>query len=188
VINQFLRLGFLVVTGRFFKPRIRGLMLLAVVWVVLWFVHSEYVSYVELSNDRSFVLYASLAKLVLYSLSVGCYVLLVERPLWPQPVKAPLPVTSPAATPAAATAPKASDDGFGFLRHGEPLKSPAETPSLKPAKAPSATSAPLTAAPPAPRVLAEGDDGFDFLRRKDQLKYPIKTVDSINALTQEAPK
>jgi hypothetical protein len=131
VINQFLRLGFLVVTGRFFKPRIKGLMLLALVWILLWFVHSEYVSYVELSDDRSLVLYASLAKILLYALSVGCYVLFVERPLWPKPTKAP-PPTQAARGETAARAPTAprtveeGDDGFDFLRRKGKLKSPRE--------------------------------------------------------------
>jgi hypothetical protein len=131
VINQFLRLGFLVVTGRFFKPRIKGLMLLAVIWLVLWFVHSEYVSYVELSNDRSLVLYASVAKLVLYALSVGCYVLMVERPLWPKPTKAPPPINASrpataAPSPATSRVMGEDDDGFDFLRRKGKLKSSRE--------------------------------------------------------------
>lgn len=128
MINQFLRLGFLVVTGRFFKPRIKGLLLLAVVWVVLWFVHSEYVSYVELSDDRSLVLYASLAKLLLYALSVGSYVLFVERPLWPKPTKAPPPTNTSSRTTNAPSSPATprvlgeDDDGFDFLRRKGKLK------------------------------------------------------------------
>lgn len=131
MINQFLRLGILVVTGRFFKPRIKGVILLAVVWIVLWFVHSEYENYVELSGDRSLVLYASVAKVVLYALSVGAYVFFVERPLWPKPTKAPPPAHTARGETASpsSTEPRTveeGDDGFDFLRRKGKLKSPRE--------------------------------------------------------------
>src|SRR5690554_1773796 len=86
MINQMLKLGALIATGRFLKQRIRGLLGILLVWVILWFVHSEFVSYVELSGDTRYVLHASIVKLLLYALSIGIYVWRVERPLWPKPV------------------------------------------------------------------------------------------------------
>lgn len=140
MINQLVRLGALIATGRFLKPRYKGLLLLALVWLILWFLHSEYVSYVELSNDRTYVLHASLLKLVLYALSVACYVLFVERPLWPKTTKAPAPAATSKPRPAAqSTASPSSqsrtlregDDGFDFLRNKPKLKGSKEKPLEK---------------------------------------------------------
>lgn len=139
MINQLLRLGFLVAAGRFLKSRYKGLLALILVWFVLWFLNSQYVQYVALSEDRSFVLYASIIKVTLYAVSVFCYVFLVERPLWPKSVKPPVvkarpaPV-APAAHGGAATSPMSAkpraleegDDGFDFLRRKDKLESPSE--------------------------------------------------------------
>lgn len=136
MLNQILKLGVLIATGRFLKPRLKGLAWIVLVWLLLWYAHSEYVQYVELSGDTSFVLKAALIKTALYALSIGVYVLLVERPLWPRPVKMPPPQhavqTKTATTPTSGSAsaggakPPAGDDGFDFLRHKEKLRSPAE--------------------------------------------------------------
>lgn len=137
MFNQLLKLGALIATGRFLKPRLKGLLWIGVVWLLLWYAHSEYVQYVELSGDTSFVWKASLIKTLIYALSIAVYVLLVERPLWPRPVKAP-PPHRPAAKPARgadvglgsgtkgpdATPPRsADDDGFDFLRNKARLRS-----------------------------------------------------------------
>jgi hypothetical protein len=112
----------LITTGRFLKPRLKGLICVLSVWLLLWFLHSEYVSYVELSGDTGYVLYVTVAKIAIYALSIGIYVLLVEKKLWPKPVRMPPPTP---ATPRAAdkTTPRApqmnagqGDDGFDFLR------------------------------------------------------------------------
>jgi len=131
MINQLLKLGTLIATGRFLKPRFKGLLWVAAVWLLLWFVHSEYVEYVQLSGDTSFVLKAALIKTGLYALSIALYVLLVERRLWPKPVKMPpsqaavtaLPATAPATEPALRPG---QDDGFDFLRDKRKLRDQAE--------------------------------------------------------------
>lgn len=121
MINQLLKLGALLAVGRFLKPRLAGLLWVAAAWLALWFVHGEFVAYVQLSGDTRYVLHASLLKTALYALSIGAYVLLVERRLWPKPVTIP-PATRPAAgpvkpvAPAARPVPAADDDGFDFLR------------------------------------------------------------------------
>lgn len=131
MINQLLRLGALIATGRFLKPRLKGLLCIAVVWITLWFVHSEYVSYVELSGDTSFVLKATLIKTGLYALSIALYVLLVERKLWPKPVRVTPVKKSVGLQAAQQVAPtplaQGNDDGFDFLRSKKKLKNPADT-------------------------------------------------------------
>ena len=51
MINQLLKLGALIATGRFFKQRWRGVLAVLGVWLALWLVHGEFVRYVELSGD-----------------------------------------------------------------------------------------------------------------------------------------
>jgi len=131
MITQLLKVGALIATGRFLKPRLQGLLWVLAVWLLLWFVHSEYVQYVELSGDTSFVLKASLLKTGLYALSIALYVLLVERRLWPRPVKMPPPhATGSAAATATKAVPKAvpagEDDGFNFLRSKGKLRNKAD--------------------------------------------------------------
>lgn len=131
MLTQLLKVGALIATGRFLKPRAKGLLWVLAVWLVLWFVHSEYVEYVQLSGDTSFVLKASLIKTALYALSIAVYVLLVERRLWPKPVKMPpAHSTNSAATvttePARKALPTGADDGFNFLRDKRKLRNKAD--------------------------------------------------------------
>lgn len=131
MLTQLLKVGALIATGRFLKPRLKGLLWVAAVWLVLWFVHSEYVEYVQLSDDTSFVLKASLLKAGLYALSIAVYVLLVERRLWPKPVKMPPghssgPAAANAAEPARKALPTGADDGFNFLRDKRKLHNKAD--------------------------------------------------------------
>lgn len=125
MINQLFKLGVLVTTGRFLKPRFKGLLCVLAMWLLLWFLHSEYVSYVELSGDTGYVLYVTLAKIVLYALSIGIYVLLVEKRLWPKPVKVPPPSPAKSSQPTVGRPSKdplkTTDDGFDFLRKKKTL-------------------------------------------------------------------
>jgi hypothetical protein len=131
MLTQLLKVGALIATGRFLKPRLKGLLWVAAVWLVLWFVHSEYVEYVQLSGDTSLVLKASLLKTGLYALSIAVYVLLVERRLWPKPVKMPPAHNSSvaaavAAEPVRKALPTGADDGFDFLRSKRKLRNKAD--------------------------------------------------------------
>lgn len=138
MINQLLKLGALIATGRFLRPRLKGLLWVAAVWLLLWYAHSEYVEYVALSGDTGFVLKAALIKTGLYALSIGVYVLLVERPLWPRAVKMPpTPAAADSARPLqlpgdasftdeAGTTSDARNDGFDFLRSKPKLKQPTD--------------------------------------------------------------
>src|SRR5690606_2835230 len=123
MINQLLKLGALIATGRFFKQRWRGVFAVLAVWLALWVIYGQFVQYVELSGDTRYVLHASIAKLLVYALSIAVYVWRVERPLWP---KTPAPVVAPPASNKIAPGKTTSsqpitltqgDDGFDFLRH-----------------------------------------------------------------------
>ena len=123
MITQFLKVGFLIASGRFLKPRWKGLLWIIGIWLVLRFVHAEFISYVALSGDSRYVLHASLLKMLLYALTLGIYVWKVERPLWPKPTALTTP-TAPV-TSAMVSLPK-GDDGFDFLRDKEKLRTRAE--------------------------------------------------------------
>jgi len=127
MFTQLLKVGALIAIGRFFKPRFKGLLWIAAIWLLLWFVHSEYVSYVQLSGDTRFVMHATLIKTGLYGLSIAVYVLLVEHKLWPKPVKIPSPPTKTPAQPVVRVHINEEDDGFNFLRNKPKLKTPEKT-------------------------------------------------------------
>jgi hypothetical protein len=59
MITQFLKVGALIATGRFLKPRLKGLLWIIAVGLVLHFMHDEFVSYVDLSGDTRYVLHAA---------------------------------------------------------------------------------------------------------------------------------
>ena len=116
MINQLLKVGVLIATGRFFKQRWRGVLAVLAVWIVLWVVHGEYVRYVELSGNTQYVLHASILKIFVYLLSIAVYVWRVERPLWPKTPAPVTPVTVVPSSPSKSAAPTGGDDGFDFLR------------------------------------------------------------------------
>ena len=127
MINQLLKLGALLATGRFLKTRMKGVLGVLLVWVLLWFVHSEFVDYVELSGDTRYVLYASLTKLLLYALTITVYVWKVERKLWPKTGTTSVLLPAGKKPAAQANTPRPvrlaeNDDGFDFLRDKRKLK------------------------------------------------------------------
>jgi hypothetical protein len=116
MLTQLLKFGAMIATGRFLKQRWRGLLWVLGSWLVLWFVHGEFVSYVELSGDTRYVLHASLIKLALYALTVALYAWRVERKLWPQATTPAAPQVSTKPSPAKPVSPAPGGDGFDFLR------------------------------------------------------------------------
>lgn len=81
MLNSLMKVGAFLVAGRFLKPRIKGLLLLLVYWFVIRLLHAEYISYVELSTDTSFLWQSSLLKIALYILGFVIYFIAVERRL-----------------------------------------------------------------------------------------------------------
>ena len=116
MINNLLKIGVLVVTGRFLKPRLKGLVVLIVFWFFIRLLHAEYISYVELSTDISFLWQASLIKIFLYALGFVVYFVVVERRIL-------LQSNIEQEEKLIQTRIEGKDDGFNFLREKKKLNS-----------------------------------------------------------------
>lgn len=116
MINNLLKIGALVVTGRFLKPRLKGLIALIIFWLLVRWLHAEYISYVELSTDTSFLWQASLLKIILYVFGFVVYFFSVERLLLLQGKIAQ-------EEKLIKTHIEGDDDGFNFLREKKKLQS-----------------------------------------------------------------
>jgi predicted membrane protein len=122
MLNNLLKIGALVVTGRFLKPRIKGLLVLLAFWFVIRLLHAEYISYVELSADTSFLWQASLLKIVLYVLGFVIYFFSVERRLLLESKN----LKDEKLMQARNEHIERDDDGFNFLREKPKLENKAD--------------------------------------------------------------
>jgi len=116
---NFLKIGAVIVTGRFLQPRFKGLLALIAFWFIVRFLHAEYLSYVSLSGDTQHLILASLIKIALYLLAFLVYVLSVERRILKRSaseIEARQLQAREAGT----------DDGFDFLRQKKKLDSPTD--------------------------------------------------------------
>lgn len=116
---NWLKIGALIATGRFLKPRFKGLVLLMAFWFLVSFLHSEYRDYVALSGDTAHLIGMALGKIALYVLGFAVYVLAVERKILnrtQKDIERTLEQENPTHR----------DDGFDFLRQKKKLRSPAE--------------------------------------------------------------
>jgi hypothetical protein len=114
-----LKIGALIAAGRFLKPRFKGLLVLIAFWLVLRFLHGEYLSYVELSGNTEHLVVAALGKITLYVLAFLVYVLMVERKIL-QRTQQDIEVRTLQERAAG------EDDGFDFLRQKKKLQDSAE--------------------------------------------------------------
>lgn len=135
MLNGLLKFGAMIIAGRWMKFRWKGILLLMASWFVVSFVHKEYISYVELSGDASYLWQASLIKLSLYIACFLLYLFLIERAMFLPPNKKTKPVTkksilSKKSAPSAQTTVireiSEGDDGFDFLRNKRKLDSPSD--------------------------------------------------------------
>lgn len=116
---NWLKIGALIVTGRFLKSRWKGLLALLAFWYVVSFLHGEYRDYVELSGNTDYLITAALTKIGLYVLGFVVYVFVVERKILNRTqaeIEKKMLVENP----------RHDDDGFDFLRRKKKLQSPAE--------------------------------------------------------------
>jgi len=116
---NWLKIGALIATGRFLKPRFKGLVLLIAFWFLMSFLHGEYRDYVELSGDTAHLISIALGKIAFYILGFLVYVFTVEKKILnrtQKDIEQTLEKNNPSH----------GDDGFDFLRQKKKLRSPAE--------------------------------------------------------------
>ncbi len=116
---KLLKIGAFIMAGRFLKPRLKGLISLIIFWYVLRFLHAEYLSYVELSDDTQYLIAAALTKIALYLLAFLIYVFMVERKIL---LRTQREIESRQQQESNST----EDDGFDFIRHKKKLDGSAE--------------------------------------------------------------
>lgn len=116
---NWLKVGALIVTGRFLKPRWKGLLGLLVFWLAVSFLHGEYRSYVELSGNTDYVITAALTKIGLYILGFLVYIITVERKILRRTARE-------IEAKQLRERPAGQDDGFDFLRQKNKLRGSAD--------------------------------------------------------------
>ena len=116
---NWLKIGALIALGRFLKPRLKGLLVLVVFWVIISFLHDEYESYVELSGNTDYLVTAALAKIALYLIGFALYVLVIERKILKR-------TASQIQAQQIQERPPGEDDGFDFLREKKKLSNQAD--------------------------------------------------------------
>jgi len=116
---NWLKIGAFIVTGRFLKPRLKGLLVLIAFWFLVSFLHGEYRDYVEMSGNTDYVISAALTKIGLYVLGFIVYVFTIERRILNRTqaeIKRKVEVDNP----------RHQDDGFDFIRQKKKLENPAD--------------------------------------------------------------
>jgi len=116
---NWLKIGALIALGRFLKPRVKGLLVLVVFWIIISFLHDEYESYVELSGNTDYLVTAALAKIALYLIGFALYVLVIERKILKR-------TASQIQAQQIQERPPGEDDGFDFLREKKKLSNQAD--------------------------------------------------------------
>lgn len=121
MLNQLLK--FTLVSSLLFwlKPRWKGLLALAGAVVLVHIIHGEYLGYVELSDDRAFLVWSYVLKWIALLAAVLLYLFLSLSGAR----KASSPLSLDGKTPGEKTAIPA-DDGFDFLREKKQLKNRAD--------------------------------------------------------------
>lgn len=123
MLNQLLKVTLFASIWLWLKPRWRGLAVLLVFVVLVNLLHAEYLGYVELSENKDFLIWSYLLKWLLLFAAVIAYIV--------------LPVRGNSGNSSAATSPRqtrppstggatSEDDGFDFLRNKKELQSRAD--------------------------------------------------------------
>jgi hypothetical protein len=124
MLSQLVKFVLYLAAARFFKVRCRALIYLFITWLILWYAHSEYQTYIQLSGDTRYLWQSSLVKTLLYALSVVIYFFTVEKALWRDSMQPETSKNTPSRSSTASADFKANteDDGFDFLRGKDKLK------------------------------------------------------------------
>jgi len=120
VLNQLLKFTLVSSLLVWLRPRWRGLLALGAAVVLVHLLHGEYLGYVELSGDRSLLVWSYVIKWAVLILAALAYLLFVVSG---SGRGAPMP---PRAGARKARQPARVDDGFDFLRDKKKLRSRAD--------------------------------------------------------------
>ena len=123
MFNQLLKFTLISSILLWLKPRWRGLLALSVLVILVHVLHSEYLGYVELSGDRSLLIWSYVFKWTVLVLGVLVYLFLslsgLKRNVTPAG-------RSGKRKDAEVQKAVATDDGFDFLREKKQLQSRAD--------------------------------------------------------------
>lgn len=124
MLNQILKFTLFTSLWMWLRPRWRGLLALIVFIGLVTLGHGEYLDYVKLSGDSSFLIWSYAVKWLLIATGLLMYFLLVV--MWPKPRKASEGRSAGGKGQAATSGGKPEDDGFDFLRNKKRLQTRAE--------------------------------------------------------------
>ncbi|NQX89137.1 MAG: hypothetical protein HRT77_10790 [Halioglobus sp.] len=119
MLNQLLKFTLVSSLLLWLRPRWKGLLVLCVSVLLVHIMHAEYLGYVELSGDRSFLVWSYVLKWLVLILAVVIYLFFVlsgSRKVEPDKAKWREPLANQGT----------ADDGFDFLRQKDQLKSRAD--------------------------------------------------------------
>ena len=123
MFNQLLKFTLITTVWFWLKPRWRGLLILSVFVVLVNMLHGEYVSYVEISGDQTFLVWSYIVKWTLLGLSFLVYFLFGAVGV---KVKPPVESKTEAKSSDSANSIHNKNDGFDFLRNKKHLESRAD--------------------------------------------------------------
>ena len=123
MLNQLLKFTLVSSLLLWLKPRWKGLLALCVSVILVHVIHGEYLGYVELSDDRSFLVWSYVLKWLALLAAVVVYLISI--------LSGPRKAGTRAGNGRIARAPDEQvtgpdDDGFDFLRHKAELKNRAD--------------------------------------------------------------
>lgn len=125
MLNQLLKFTLVSSLLIWLKPRWKGLLALCAAVILVHVIHGEYLGYVELSGERSLLLWSYVIKWTALLLAVGTYLFFLF--FGARKRGAVSQHSRPAGVKAASAQPKpGSDDGFDFLRDKKSLQSRSE--------------------------------------------------------------
>ncbi len=123
MLNQLLKFTLVSSLLLWLKPRWKGLLALTVSVALVHIIHGEYLGYVELSDDRAFLVWSYVLKWIALLAALAIYLLLS---LSGSRKAAPSARKSRAGAAPGEEASGPVDDGFDFLRDKKQLKNRAD--------------------------------------------------------------
>ena len=123
MLNQILRITVITSVWLWLKPRWRALLAFIASIVIISIAHREYVNYVEISGNQSFLVWSYILK---WSALLICILVYWLVSAWGIGMKKPVTPKSSAEPARPASGTEGQDDGFDFLRRKKKLLSQAD--------------------------------------------------------------